>query len=304
MKKCLLFIIMLTLMFIAIGKVSAASTYVINVEEDTNYTGPANSSASVSITFASDFAAGTEFGLLFSEEIGVDHFELEFKNPTKVEVIKNKTAVEGETGKYTATIRLKEAVTAGTTLEITTVNVFHKDGAETGTCEVIVAGALIEKTCDDSKPDEGVYYNNDGESITAEQYDLVCLPHVCGTVKVGETVHYFNIKGVEVDTEEEMIASCKCRHDETTDKYYDLDNKEITKEEYEKICLCRIEDGKDGKEYFCKKGESCTAEEYENQCPPDVKTGASIPYVAIIGGALLAGSCCLIASKRNKFKRI
>ena len=101
-----------------------------------------------------------------------------------------------------------------------------------------------------------------------------------------------------------MIASCKCRYDETADKYYDLENKEISKEEYEKICLCRIEDGKDGKEYYCKKGESCSAEEYENQCPPNVKTGASIPYVAIISGTLLAGACCLIASKRNKFKRI
>lgn len=305
MKKYLLFLIMFAMMFIAIGKVSAADAIMITPDVYDTYTGEADSKSKLTFNFTSDYNADSEIVVSFTQQAGVDHFTLDFIESTQFEVVKGKTQVEGTTDQFYAVLKLKSAVTAGTNLEFTDIYVYHKEGASEN-CEVGVSAAIKndEKTCADSVPENNIYYNDLGETISAEQYDYECLPHVCGIVKVGETTHYFDNEGKEVSSEEEMIASCKCRYDSKTDKYYDLENKEISKEEYEKICLCRTEDGKDGKIYYCKKGEVCTAEEFENQCPPDVTTGASIPYAAIISGTVLAGICVVVASKRNKFKRI
>ena len=148
------------------------------------------------------------------------------------------------------------------------------------------------------------YYDDTNTEISEEGYNFICKPHVCTPYEYNGKTYYYNAKGEQVSTEEEMIAACKCRHDETTDKYYDLDNKETTKEEYEKICLCRTEDGKDGKIYYCKLGELCTKEEFDNKCPENVKTGSALPIALVAGGLAIAGGAIFITARNNKLRKI
>ena len=142
------------------------------------------------------------------------------------------------------------------------------------------------------------------KEVDEAYYNYYCAPHYCTPYEYDGKTYYYDAKGMVVDTEEEMIASCKCRHDETTDKYYDLSNKEVTKEEYEKVCLCRTEDGKDGKIYYCKQGEICTKEEYDNKCPDNVQTGSNLPIALVGAGLAIAGIAAIATARHNKLRRI
>jgi hypothetical protein len=142
------------------------------------------------------------------------------------------------------------------------------------------------------------------KEVDEAYYNYYCTPHYCTPYEYDGKTYYYDAKGIVVDTEEEMIASCKCRHDETTDKYYDLSNKEVTKEEYEKVCLCRTEDGKDGKIYYCKQGEICTKEEYDNKCPDNVQTGSNLPIALVGAGLAIAGIAAIATARHNKLRRI
>ena len=118
---------------------------------------------------------------------------------------------------------------------------------------------------------ENKYYGTNSSEITKDEYYSICVKHTCDVYTDSQNKkHYYNDLGAEV-TEIEQIMSCKpliCQTYEVGDKtyYFDNDENEVTKEEYESSCLekpiCKEENGK----YFDKEGKEVKKEEYERSC--------------------------------------
>ena len=298
MKKYLLILATFILMFVFVGKVSAAEIPLAHNAVDIGVEGDEDARFKLQVILTKDYKAGEVIEYYETKLSGVDHFTTTFITDN-FEVVDDQT-----TTVQVSHLKLKTDLAAGT-YDIATLKVWHVALAPDETCVVSPSFKIQQpKTCADSKPDEGVYYDDNGNTITAEDYNYLCTPHYCTSLVYKNVTYYYNEKGEKVDSEEEMLVNCKCRHDLTTDKYYDLQNKEVTKEEYEKVCLCREEEGKDGKIYYCKQGELCTKEEFDNQCPDTPPTGSSLPIALVAGGILIAGGAVIITSKRNKFGRI
>lgn len=65
---------------------------------------------------------------------------------------------------------------------------------------------------------------------------------------------------------------------------------------------CRYD--KTTKKYYNTKGEEITKEEWPNQCTDPVPTGSFIPYVALIGGAILVAASYIIVRKKSVLSKI
>ena len=372
MKKLFLFLVMTVALFTLVGKVSAGYSY--SAIKDDTYSGE-NVKYLTALRTDSLYTAGTTITIIITEKYGVTGHTLEnMFDTTKFQITQAESKVGSDPDKYRVVLTTLVDLPAGSYPLFGIYAI--KDITSPDNCKLSFALALNEtpKTCADSRPDQGLYYNDNGEPIDADRFKYDCEPPMCSPVTftingVSET-HYFNMKAEEVSTKEEMIASCdcqtdgqgwyvkwdtetdqpvtmtreefefectpractsydynnktyyydingklvdseeemlkscQCRHDSINGKYYDNENKEITEEEFKELCECRIDKDKDPKEYFCKKGEPCSEEEYKNQCPENSPTGSSIPYIAIIGGVILAGGCYLVSRKHSKLKNI
>ena len=154
------------------------------------------------------------------------------------------------------------------------------------------------------------YYSKDGVAKTPDANtsadtlaeNIVKECYTCQKVEFDGKTYFMGKTGL-VESEKEMLKECfSCRVE--NEKYYDKDGIEITEDDYKKQCMCRIEETDNGKVYYNNKNEVITAEEYANQCQPSVPTGASVPYVAILGGLAAAASIFFMAKSKSKFKRI
>lgn len=188
------------------------------------------------------------------------------------------------------------------------VTKYHgKDGRET-------TEAKYTEECEEKKIckiDGDDYYDFNGNKVTEKAYYTSCFSCLKPGEKnkVGETVDaYYGVDGRKLtgdDAEATYKAECdsntptKCYIDKDG-KYYDKDGKEVDEDTYKKECGCRVDNGK----YYNDKNVEITKEEYINQCEKPAPTGSFIPYVAIIGGAMLVGTSFIVVKKRNKFKRI
>ena len=369
MKKLLTLFVFTLAMFTLIGKVNAGYSYTVPVK-DTTYSGE-GTKFMAAVTTDSVYPQGTLINIILTEESGIIRHTVENNfNTTYFEVAEAEAPIPNTSGYYKMVLRTKTDLPAGSYTLINFVS--YHDPASLDDCLMRFSLAIDEtpKTCLDSIPSSGIYYNDSGERVDLDTYYYECNPHVCEVVTVGTNKHYFNKDGIEVatkeemitscdcqsdgngsyykwneetqsiefidenqytfectpractsydynnktyyydingdlvNTEEEMLKSCQCRYDAISGKYYDNENKEITADEFKEKCECRIEDGKDTKEYYCKKGEPCTADEYKNQCPENSPTGSTIPYIAIIGGVILAGGCYLVTRRHSKIKNI
>lgn len=154
-----------------------------------------------------------------------------------------------------------------------------------------------------SKPsvdEQAYYFGRTGKSITKDEWVDQCT---CQPITINGKEYYYGKAGDIKATKEEMLKECfSCRVE--NEKYYDKDGIEITEDDYKKQCMCRIEETDNGKVYYNNKNEIITAEEYANQCQPSVPTGASVPYIAILGGLAAAASIFFMAKSKSKFKRI
>lgn len=158
---------------------------------------------------------------------------------------------------------------------------------------------------------EDYVVGKDGKEIIANSYDeaIIEMNKQCYSCTEPDKDGNYYYEGKKL-TDEEFKKYCEttCRiitNEDGSKTYYNDENKEVTKEEYEKVCGCRIIDGKDGeKTYIGPDNTVITKEEYENKCQENTKTGAGNPYIFIAIGTVAAAASFVLIKRSNKLKNI
>jgi len=158
---------------------------------------------------------------------------------------------------------------------------------------------------------ESYVVGKDGKEISVGtlEENIVEMNKQCYSCTVADKDGNYYYEGKKL-TDEEFKKYCEttCRiitNEDGSKTYYNDENKEVTKEEYEKVCGCRIVDGKDGsKTYIGPDNTVITKEEYENKCQPNTKTGAGNPYIFIAIGTIAAAASFVIIKRSNKLKNV
>ena len=176
------------------------------------------------------------------------------------------------------------------------------DGTRYGKDGTIVDEKTYNEECVPKNPvceiKDDKYYDKDGKETSKEEYEKSCKQIKCEY----RDHQYYDLNG-EATTKEEYEKQCKKHYCEVIDNtYYDKNGNKVNKTTYEASCkknICVVVNGK----YYDKKGNEVTKGEYENSCvsvpvdnPP---TGAETPYLALLGGAFVAGTIFYGTKKRK-----
>lgn len=276
MKKIFTFLFFIVLTFVFIGKVNAAAVGIVD-QLDPTYSGSAHSKRNVKIKTTEAYSADSVLTVRFSKKYGVDHFVTDFTfDTTKFAV----TEAYHQVGNYwEAKFKLLVDLPAGE-YDFVDITIYDIPSAPDDSCVVYVTPVINEtpKTCADSKPAQGIYYNDKGETIDADRYAYECEKHVCEpvtfTLNGTPETHYFNKDGNEVATKQEMIDSCDCQSDGMGAyyKWNDSQNKIdlIPQQEYEFLCekrVCTSYEYNGETYYYDRTGNTvATAEEMNASC--------------------------------------